>query len=431
MKVAGGGEGEARPAGGTETEVTHMTDDSTPPQRIINGNCLDVLAGMDENSVHAVVTDPPYGMAFMPGVNDWDSFDTPLDYQEWCEEWASEALRVLKPGGHLIAFSGTRTYGFLMCGVHAADFEIRDTITWHYGQGFGAGKTQDVTNWMDDEDDVEEWSGFKMGLKPATELAVLARKPLEGSTYANVLKHGTGALNVDGTRVPVNGERPNRSHTGDTEGVNSIVNKHRNVDANIHGRSYADGGTTEGRYPANLCIDPTAAAMLDVQSGVSESKRADRGSGVISEGSHDGYKRPSNTDYEPGVRGFEDSGGASRFFYTAKASPNERSINEQVENDHSTVKPLELMEWLVTLVTAEGQRVLDPFAGSGTTIMACRRLNREGVGIEMGAEHAELARKRVDLAHEIETDRIDASECGESDEQADDGPTTLESFADD
>lgn len=390
------------------------TDVST---EIREGDCIDEMQAMGENSVHTVVTDPPYGMAFMPGVNDWDSFESPIEYQEWCKEWASECLRVLKPGGHLIAFSGTRTYGFLMCGVHAAGLEVRDTITWHYGQGFGAGKTQGVTNWMDDETNVEQWSGFKMGLKPATELAVLARKPLDGPTYANVLEHGTGALNVDGTRIPTdeslesgaNKSEINRSELpGDQRGAAGqgmfASEKHSPIESDH-----------DGRYPANLCLDSAAAALLDEQSGELDTCG--------------GPKETEHTDgaFELGQPGeiYRDEGGASRFFYTPKASPNERSIHRQVENDHSTVKPLELMEWLVTLVTAPGQRVLDPFAGSGTTIMACKRLGREGIGIEMDAEHAELARKRVELAHELETERVSAAEDTDTD-----GPATLESFGD-
>ena len=422
---------------------------NTPDQTILQGDCIDEMQAMDENSVHAVVTDPPYGMAFMPGVNDWDEFDSPRDYQEWCEEWASECLRVLKPGGHLIAFSGSRTYGRLQCGVQDAGLEVRDTITWHYGQGFGAGKTQDVTNWMDDED-AEQWEGFKMGLKPATEFAVLARKPLDGPTYKNVLAHGTGALNVDETRIPTdesldggaNKSEINRSELpGDERGAAGqgmfASEKHTPIESDH-----------DGRYPANLCLDPAAAAVLDEQSGFSSSTRRDRGSDWVSEGSHRGYKRPCHQEYDNGVRGFEDSGGASRFFYTSKASPNERSINGEVENDHSTVKPLDLMEWLVTLITAPGQRVLDPFAGSGTTIMACRRLGREGLGIEKDDDHAELARKRVELAHELETDFTESGSFPEKyreapsfnewlenrdEDDADDtdGPTTLESFGDD
>lgn len=375
-----------------------------PEQTILEGDAFDTLAEFDGESFHAIVTDPPYGIAFMADHNEWDSFDSPKAYQEWCEQWTIDALRVLKPGGHMIAFSGNRTFHRLACAVEDAGFEIRDTITWHYGTGFGAGKTQDATNWMDDEDDIEQWAGFKMGLKPATEFAVLARKAFDNATYENVLGHGTGALNVDGARIP------------------------------------AHGTTTEGRYPSNLCLDSVAAQLFDEQSGVVEGGIAPTLNKDVDDtspedlGSHNGYTRPNKSAYthrnDDAIRSYGDSGGASRFFYTSKASPSERSINGQVENDHATVKPLDLMEHLVTLVTAPGQRVLDPFAGSGTTIMACRRLGREGIGIEQDAEHAELARERVELAHELETEFADPSKLDETGGETSDSPT-LESFGDD
>lgn len=355
-------------------------DNMNQEQEIRNADCIEEMRDMDSASVHAVVTDPPYN--FEGGFMDeeWDNIGSPTVYQDWCKEWASEALRVLKPGGHLIAFSGTRMYGFLMCGVHAADFEIRDTITWHHSQGFGAGKTQDVSNWMDG-DEAKQWDGFKMGLKPATELVVLARKPFDGPTYSNILEHGAGALNIGSCRTP------------------------------------------EGRYPANVCLDQAAADLLDEQTGVLESGEM---SGTITDqGNRIGYQRDTTPDYE--YTAYGDSGGASRFYYCAKATQAERSINGRVENDHSTVKPLELMEWLVTLVTAEGQQVLDPFAGSGTTIMACKRLNREGTGIEMDEGHAEIARRRVELAHEVETD-FSAPKPSTEDTDNSDGTTTLGSF---
>ena len=462
-----------------------MTD--TPNQTILQGDCIDEMQAMDENSVHAVVTDPPYGLAFMPGVNEWDEFDSPKDYQDFCEEWADECRRVLKPGGHLIAFSGNRTYGRLMCGVQDAGFEIRDTLTWHQGEGFP--KASDVSKHIDryydaeDEREVvgtytepdgtvrdndtgwssegshegyvreahedykrvetapatseaERWDGWKTCLKPSTEFAVLARAPMsEDAIYKNVLKHGTGALNIDRTRVPTSeeGGRPQRTHDGGCvfgAGHRTQVSR------------TADGTTTEGRYPANLLLDPIAAAMLDEQSGTSQSPESYERS--VASGNVNVWGETIGDPEGAISENYGDEGGASRFFktvgptrfkYTSKACKSERTINGEVENNHSTVKPLELMEWLVTLVTAPGQRVLDPFAGSGTTIMACRRLNREGIGIEMDEGHAEIARERVALADEADTDFLDsrptADDTDATEDTDGDGPATLESFGDD
>lgn len=259
-----------------------------------------------------------------------------------------------------------------------------------------------------DDDDAEQWSGYNTNLKPATEFAVLARAPLaEDAIYKNVITHGTGGLNVDSCRIPTGGERPNRERSAaDTGDIEKYGEYHQ-------GTSRANGITTQGRYPANLllshspdcdsendgCVEDCPIRMLDAQSGdcptgdLKEEHWPSTNATVYGE-----YGNSEGREY----RG--DSGGASRFFYTSKASSSERSCNGEVENEHVAVKPLDLTEWLVTLVTAPGQRVLDPFAGSGTTIMACRRRGRKGVGIEQGPDHAELARERVAHAFNTETD---------------------------
>jgi hypothetical protein len=214
-----------------------MTDGiSSWTHDIYEGDCFDRLAEIPENSAHAVVTDPPYGLAFMG--RSWDDF-SPKEYQEFCESWAGACRRVLRPGGHLLAFSGNRTHHRLFTGVGDAGFEIRDTVTWHYGSGFP--KALDVSKAIDDKNDVErevvgteevdvgmqsgsmhagreqevverektvatsdakQWDGWKTALKPATEYVVVARAPLgEGTVAENVMEWGTGALNIDGTRI--------------------------------------------------------------------------------------------------------------------------------------------------------------------------------------------------------------------------------------
>jgi DNA modification methylase len=414
---------------------------STPPSttEIREGDSDDILDEFDEDSFHAVVCDPPYFLGddgFMPSTTQgWDSFADERAYQEWCQQWAEQCLRVLKPGGHLIAFGGNTRHHRLFSGVEDAGFEIRDTLTYLFGTGFPKGAT--VSQWMGGED-ADRWSGYKSDLKPSVEFAVLARAPLsEDAIYKNVMKHGTGALNIDRTRLPSDAERPKieRNVSGDT-GSTWVGN----VSDELHGSS-AEGTTNEGRYPANLLLDSEAARLLDEQSGELDpggnGQKHSAGESIENDVYGDGYTRT-------GVA-YADEGGASRFFKTAeptrfrygsKASTKERILDGQVENEHPIVKPLDIMEWLVTLATAPGQRVLDPFAGSGTTIMACKRLGRDGVGIEKDPDYAELARERVALADEVETDfegTLSASHPDQPVESADEPPSSmsLEEFGDD
>ena len=399
------------------------------------GDCFDVLPTLPAESVHAVVSDPPYGLAFMG--RDWDDFE-PKEYQEWCERWARECLRVLKPGGHMLAFSGNRTHHRLFTGVEDAGFEIRDTLTWHYGSGFP--KASDISKTIDKRADAErevvgekttpdgksyserqqnnhakssvafddtatinsgdktkitapatdaakKWDGWKTGLKPSTEFVVMARKPYDGATVDSVLEHGTGALNIDACRVE-GGERPHRTSTADGDGGNTIQVR----DGGLNG-SEATGTTTEGRYPANLMFDEVAAEQLDEKNGttVSQGGREEKASGY-------GSGNFGGTDEVVGDSpGFGDKGGPSRYFYTSKASRSERTLDGKIDNAHPTVKPRDLMQWLVKLVTAENQIVLDPFCGSGTTLRAAKDLNRQFIGIERQEKWADVARVRAGL----------------------------------
>jgi len=377
---------------------------------------------MDSESVHAVVTDPPYGLAFMG--RSWDDFD-PKEYQQFCEDWARECKRVLKPGGHLLAFSGNRTHHRAFAGVEDAGFEIRDTLTWHYGSGFpkatDVGKTIDkradaereVTHTTQQNDirgdsynnsdetmeyehtapatpEAEKWDGWKTGLKPAGEYIVMARKPFDGATVDCVLEHGTGALNIEGCRV---------EHSQDVE-----PNERESIsDDGVYGESRVSGTGApgeNGRYPSNVVFDETEAERLDREVGELGSSKGEKPPSFSGEQDHDtneGWTRPAHEDYESGVAGYEDTGGPSRYFYTSKASKAERTLDGAIDNAHPTVKPADLMEWLVTLVTAEGQTVLDPFAGSGTTLRAAKDKGRRFVGVERQAKWADVARVRVGL----------------------------------
>lgn len=324
--------------------------------QIHTGNCFDVLDELPENSVHAVVADGPYGLAFMG--ESWDDFE-PLEYQRWTMQWCKKAKRALKPGGHLLSFSGTRTYHRMASGVEDADFDIRDQIVWLYGTGFPKG--QDIPQMLDG-DDAEEWDGFKTALKPSHEPIVVARVPLSENTVAeNVQKWGTGALNIDQTRVPV------------------------------------DGVVENGRYPSNTLLDSRASEILDEQSGECGGSwgESTQGSGRTLYGDFADDDREGTVELDNIYE--SETGGASRFFYTSKANKTERTLNGRIDNPHPTVKPADLMRWLVTLVTAEDQIVLDPFAGSGTTCKAAKDSGREFIGIEKDPEYADIARARCGL----------------------------------
>jgi site-specific DNA-methyltransferase (adenine-specific) len=320
---------------------------------IRHGDCREVMAAMPEASIDAVVTDPPYGLEFMGRA--WDHGVPGVPF------W-TEALRVLKPGGHFLAFGGTRTYHRLTCAIEDAGFEVRDCLMWLYGSGFP--KSRNIGG------------GWGTALKPAWEPIILARKPLIGTVAANVQEHGPGALNIDGCRIGIEPMRVTRSD-------GTIVSENRAMAAPNTGR--VDMGEKIGRWPANLVLDEEAGAMLDEQSG--ERQSGDRQSGEYGRLGYHGF----GVGPMPEIKG--DSGGASRFFYTAKASTGERHYAGK--NSHPTVKPVDLMRWLCRLVTPPGGLVLDPFCGSGSTGVAALAEGFRFIGIEKDAEYVEMARRRI------------------------------------
>jgi site-specific DNA-methyltransferase (adenine-specific) len=346
-----------------------------------------------------------------------------LTYQQWCEAWAHEALRVLKPGGHMLAFGGTRTYHRLVCAIEDAGFEIRDAIMWHYGSGFpksldvskaidkaaraereviaeGApvkrmipGADQDATgSWVKDNgrefvptqtvpatDAARKWSGWGTALKPATEIICVARKPLIGTVVANVLAHGTGALNIDGCRVD-----------GPMDGVwgtsNATVGRDRMFNASPEMGEYRSEKHPAGRWPANVIHDGSeeVVAAFPQAPGQMAAVRPDSGTGQKTDGIYGAFG--TNSDHDP--RG--DAGSAARFFYCAKADKGDRA-----DSKHPTVKPLALFEWLVKLVTPPGGHVLDCFAGSGIAGEACMKLGFDCTMIERDPQHAADIRHRI------------------------------------
>jgi site-specific DNA-methyltransferase (adenine-specific) len=245
--------------------------------------------------------------------------------------------------------------------------------------------------------EAERWDGWKTQLKPATEYVVVTRAPLGEDTVAeNVMEWGTGALNIDGCRIGT-------GEGGTREGEDSANRRYTNEGStNVAAKPGPRGGAENGRYPANAAFAEHAARKLDRQSGVS-----------VSSGGATSHPFGETNKYGKGEDGFEkvdpgfgDEGGASRFFYTSKASKAERNLGlpDDEDNEHPTVKPVDLMRWLVQLVTREGQVVVDPFAGSGTTLLAADYLGRDWIGIERDDEHAELARRRVNNYDPSEVD---------------------------
>jgi len=359
------------------------------------GDCLDVMRGMADNSVDAIVTDPPYELGFMG--NSWDASGIANSVEMW-----REALRVLKPGGHLLAFSGSRTYHRMTVAIEDAGFEIRDQIMWVYGSGFPKSKNLDGT-----------WEGWGTALKPAHEPIAVARKPLVGTVAANVLAFGTGALNIDGCRV----------HSDDAQGGEYSVKRFApgasvNKDGNWRQDVEFVGEMKPGRWPANLIHDGSVevlAAFPDApgQQGDLTGHSKDR----LSKGIFGDMKAARDAI----ARG--DSGSAARFFYCAKASRadrNEGCTSSDVPavateatmrereiadwparngNHHPTVKPTDLMAYLARLVTPPGGLVLDPFMGSGSTGKACMREGFRFIGIDMTPEYVEIARARIE--HEL------------------------------
>lgn len=407
------------------------------------GDCLETLRTMPDNSVDSIVTDPPYGLSFMG--KRWD-YDVPS-----VEIWA-ECLRVLKPGGHLLAFAGTRTQHRMAVRIEDAGFEIRDMIAWVYGSGFP--KSLDVSKAIDKDaghwrgragsviadngsmsggnyertpkgDPVTEaarqWQGWGTALKPALEPITVARKPLIGTVAENVLAHGTGALNIDGCRV---GDFQNTTPSG-VDRRNAAL-----AEAGYRPGTYQMGektpDTPPGRWPANLIHDGSEEVVARFPV-TAPAKAANRG--LQNSGRHGGLADIGSNIKEgtDTVRGHNDEGGsASRFFYCAKASKRDRdeglegfelkqthdrkpdgksklefSSQQPRANTHPTVKPTDLMRYLCRLVTPPGGLVLDPFMGSGSTGKAAMREGFRFIGCEMSPEYLEIARTRIESALKV------------------------------
>ena len=334
---------------------------------VIHGDCIEVMRTLPAGSVDSIVTDPPYGLGFMG--KKWDNLPPG-------KEWAEECLRVLKPGGHMLAFGGTRTWHRLAVAIEDAGFEMRDSIAWLYGSGFPK---------------------HRATLKPAFEPVVMARKPFKGSLTTNEAIYGTGALNIDGCLIETSAEDAVAMERANTPGSGRFKAQRAEVGAMGRSNPGKPLDTTQGRWPANVILDAGMAEVLDGQSGISAPKAARMGrkggmndNGTL-RGAGSGSRNPA--DYI-GTWPGDEGGGASRFFYVAKAPKRERPVVDGVA--HPTVKPLSLMRYLVKLVTPTGGTVLEPFAGSGATVEACILENFNCIAIEREAEYLPLIQTRIE-----------------------------------
>jgi site-specific DNA-methyltransferase (adenine-specific) len=414
--------------------------------KLILGKSEEQLCLLSDCSVDSIVTDPPYELGFMG--KGWDSTGIAYNVDMW-----KQCLRVLKPGGHLLSFGGSRTYHRMASAIEDAGFEIRDQIMWVYGSGFP--KSMDVSKAIDkaagaerevvgtkfglpgyrlgdtgDNEvygdglangtakceitapatyDAKKWDGWGTALKPAHEPIVLARKPLIGTVIQTVLEHGTGALNIDASRIP-----------GEPVPINKLekwsgFGEEKRPD-------YTATVNNEGRFPANLIHDGSEEVLLEfAKYGESTSKKgkprksmsAGLGWGMTATGAE-----------------YDDKGSPARFFYCAKAGKKDRHeglddpghqfkhgstlrIVENTEtkgNNHPTVKPTELMRYLCRLVTPPGGTVLDPFTGSGSTGKAAVLEGFDFIGIEQDETYIEIARKRIEFVNPVQKmDKLEAA----------------------
>ncbi len=351
---------------------------------IIHGDCLEVMRQWKENCVDAVITDPPYGLEFMG--KEWDHGVPGAPF------W-TEALRIAKPGCHLLAFGGTRTHHRLMCAIEDAGWEIRDTLMWLYGSGFP--KSHDISKAIDKAvgahfiskpasgvgfmtpegrggynitknqltlaekptDFARQWSGWGTALKPAWEPIVLARKPIEGTVADNVLKYGCGGLNIDESKI---GTEP--VQINELEQWSGFGQKKR--------PAYKPK-QSHGRWPANLILDDTIDGEWTRFFYCAKASKAERNAGLVINGNtvNDGRNAPIDNPYQRG--------------------------ETMRQNTHPTVKPLALMRYLCKLIAPPSGVVLDPMCGSGSTCIASVQLGFDYIGIEKEKEHVETARARI------------------------------------
>jgi site-specific DNA-methyltransferase (adenine-specific) len=412
--------------------------------KLYDGNMLDMLDVLQENSIDAIVTDPPYELNFMG--KSWDSSGIAFNSRTW-----EKCLSVLKPGGYLLCFGASRNSHRVACAIEDAGFEIRDNIMWLYGSGMpkslnvglsidrklgveseiigrstngsgaqlnkldnhghgdtgigyadGSGKEFDIKQPTSEE--AKPWKGWGTALKPAYESIIVARKPCEGSTTDNVLKYGVGGINIDECRVPM--------EQSDADMLNAKSSKNPQNNSNpdkIYGKYDKNIATTaneQGRFPANVILTYDDSDFDEVCGGMPDSDGCKPHRLYSNVDKYEGWG--SSMSHRNGdIVGYDDCGGsAARYFYCAKASRLDRDegLPDNIRNTHPTLKPVSLMRYLVRLVSPKGSIILDPFNGSGSTGKAIMFENRSRnadykyIGIDLSDEYLSISKARIEYA---------------------------------
>lgn len=408
-----------------EEQKIHLYSNSKS-STLYQGNMLDMLDVIEPNSIDAIVTDPPYELNFMN--KGWDNSGIAFQKETW-----ERCFQVLKPGGYMLTFGGTRTFHRIACAIEDAGFEIRDTIMYLYGSGFpkslNIGLAIDKKNgvesevigtaigsvnampdgrssrsqiaWERESKEYEikkaqnEWGGWGTSLKPAYEPIIIARKPCEGSCVDNVLKYGVGGINIEECRIAANpGEYDIRHYT------------HEDCFQNLKPKQshFQIKPQPVGRYPANVILTYDETDYEEVCGGMPESKGASSQNNYSNEHIYRGQSLQESSTSLNGYREwYNDNGSASRYFYCAKASKRDRDegLPEGKHNIHPTVKNTALMQYLIRLVTPKGGIILDPFNGSGSTGKAAmyentdRNAGYKYIGIELSEEYLAISAARI------------------------------------
>lgn len=327
--------------------------------QIIHADCLEVMGKMEDNSISCIFTDPPYGLHFMG--KDWDHGIPGEIY------W-KEAYRIAKRGSFLLSFGGTRTYHRLTSSIEDSGWEIRDCLMWIYGSGFPKSHNNFGIE------------GYGTALKPAYEPIIMAMKPCDGTFAQNVEKWGQGGINIDGCRIGNEGatKRSNQEEYPKNEDGTEDRSQH------WARTGHQINQINKGRWPANVLFDEEAAMMLDEQSGLNVSRFF--------------YcAKTSSKERNEGLEGFPLKNTSCEYGYKEDRGREGYMPPSPKQNNHPTVKPLKLMEYLIKLVMPPKDGILlDPFAGSGTTILAAKRLGFNAIGIEKSEEYCKIAAARVD-----------------------------------
>ena len=420
--------------------------------KLYQGNMLDMLEVIESNTIDSIVTDPPYELNFMN--KGWDNAGVSFNADTW-----KKCYTALKPGGYLLAFGGSRTYHRIACAIEDAGFEIRDTIMWLYGSGFpksmniglaidkkngvdnrtgnivkgvgsnntnsmknGLGESQEFASEYEERIAQNEWQGWGTALKPSFEPIIVARKPFKGSLVDNVIEYGVGGINIDECRVESNGEKLTRDLYDNPSWKNSSKAGQGSIN---------DIADKLGRFPANTILTYDDTDFNEVCGGFPNTKSQIGARG--GQGFYNCLGRP-NKERKDGdnLSGFNDSGSASRYFYCAKASKKDRdegldnfeeisggtyqfrqdgSLDGEIptrKNTHPTVKPTDLMQYLVRLVTPNDGIILDPFNGSGSTGKAVMYENKERnknykyIGVELTEEYLPIAKARIEYVYNLQ-----------------------------